>query len=130
MKKKPKKFRCTPRSAIFLASIKSAIGILTTRKHSFSANRRSYVEDRASKNAGDLRAATNDLKNIVRTESKGILTWRAKTEAEVVWTWNNTDLDTLQADLNATREKREIAKVAKQVRRKPDQDEPVRINSI
>lgn len=129
MKMKPKKFRCTPRSAIFLASINSATGIVTTRKHSFSANRRSYVEDRASKNAGDLRAAANDLKNIVRTQSKGSLAWRAKAENGVVWTWNN-DLDALHADLNATHEKREIAKVAKQVPQKPDQDKPVRSNSI
>lgn len=128
--KKPKTFRCTTRSAIFLASIKTATGILTTRKHSFSANRRSYVEDRASKNAADLRAAANDMKNIVRTEGQGILSWRAKTDDEVDWTWNNIDLDALQSDLNATREKREIAKVAKPVHPKTDIDEPVRINSI
>ncbi len=130
MKKKPKKYRCTPRTATFLASIKYATDILTTEKHSFSANRRSYVEARAWKSSGELRNVANDLKNIVRTEGKDFLSWRAKAEDEVVWTWKNYDLDAIQADLKATREKGELSKIAKKVRPKPNPEKPVRSKSI
>lgn len=131
MKKMPKKFRCTPRSAIFLASIKYATAIHTEKKNYSDPNkRRSYWVKSSWKTAEDLRAVASDLKNIVRTEHEDSMSWRAKADDEVAWSWKNNDLNVLQADLNATNEKSVIARIVKKGPANSGAKKPVRSNSI